>query len=364
MEKIFLDKYKLWLRKAKMDKDLEEELNEINNNQKEIEDAFYKELEFGTGGLRGVIGAGTNRMNVYTVGKASQGVANYIVNTFTPETRKVAISYDSRIKSKTFAQIAAEVFAANGIHVYIYRSLMPTPCLSFAVRQLHCSAGIMITASHNPANYNGYKVYGNDGCQITIEAASKISIEINKVDVFKDIKRKQFFKAIENGCIEYIDDAIYTKYIEQVKMQGCIDKKQKGKEGFKIVYSPLNGTGLRPVIRTLKESGYKDILIVKEQEKPDGTFPTCPYPNPELEEAMSLGIEYAKRYNAGLVLATDPDCDRVGVAVKNEDTYTLLSGNEIGVLLLDYICSRRIANGSMPDHPVMIKSIVRAVKSA
>lgn len=358
----YTDEYKRWCERATADEDIIEELKLMNESQ--IEDAYYRNLAFGTGGLRGVIGAGTNRMNVYTVAKASQGLANYVEKQFTASDRMIAISYDSRIKSDLFSKVAAEVFAANGIQVYIYPQLMPTPCLSFAVRELHCAAGIMVTASHNPSKYNGYKVYGSDGCQITTEAASIILGEIEKLDIFDDVKRMDFETGIKSGIIKYISDNVYTSFVESVKEQSCLGDEPVNKN-VAIVYSPLNGTGLKPVLRTLKESGYANITVVKEQEHPDGYFPTCPYPNPEIKEAMFLGIEYAKKCNADLLLATDPDCDRVGIAVKDErgirgrkGEYTLLSGNETGILLLDYICSRRIANGTMPVKPVMVKTIV------
>lgn len=352
-------KYQQWVEKAVEDKEVSDELKTMNGDINLIEDAFYRDLEFGTGGLRGVIGAGTNRMNIYTVRKASQGLANYVCQKFSLKDRRIAVSFDSRIKSDLFAKTASEVFAANGIKVYIYSELMPTPCLSFAVRKLHCSAGIMVTASHNPAKYNGYKVYGSDGCQITTEAAEEILNEIEKVDIFNDIKKNNYEDDVTKGIIQLIDDSVITEYIENVKKQTMLTDNDKIDKNVSIVYSPLNGTGLKPVIRILHESGFTNIKIVKEQEKPDGNFPTCPYPNPEIKEAMDLGMKYAKRYNADLLLATDPDCDRCGIAVRNsKGEYQLLTGNETGLLLLDYICSRRIANGTMPEEPVFIKTIV------
>ena len=357
MENKIKEQYQIWVENALADNDVVNELNAIANDEAKIEDAFYRDLAFGTGGLRGVIGAGTNRMNVYTVAKASQGLADYVVKHFAPEERKIAVSYDSRIKSDLFAQTASGVFAANGIKVYIYSQLMPTPCLSFAVRALSCAAGIMVTASHNPSKYNGYKVYGSDGCQITTEAADEILSEIKKLDIFADVKTLSFEKGIENCLIEYISEDVYTAFVEEVKKQSLAGDDIN--KDVAIVYSPLNGTGLKPVLRTLKEAGYTNITVVKEQEQPDGNFPTCPYPNPEMKEAMSLGVEYAKTHNADLLLATDPDCDRVGIAVKNsEGDYVLISGNEVGLLLLDYICSRRIALGTMPNDPVFIKTVV------
>lgn len=345
--------YDLWLEKAKED-NLQAELSQYDETM--IEDAFYRNLAFGTGGLRGVIGAGSNRMNVYTVAKASQGLANYINKHY--HNTKIAVSYDSRIKSDLFAKVASEVFAANGIEVHIYKELMPTPCLSYAVRKLGCQAGIMITASHNPAKYNGYKVYGSDGCQITTEMAEAILKEIENVDVFSDVKRIDFDNALNENKIKYIDDSVYTAFVDEVKKQSVLGNEKIDKN-VSIVYSPLNGTGLKPVLRTLHEMGFNNVTVVKEQEQPDGNFPTCPYPNPEIHEAMALGMEYAKKYDADLLLATDPDCDRVGIAVKNADgEYTLLSGNETGMLLLDYICSQRIKLNTMPKDPVLVKTIV------
>lgn len=342
--------YEEWMEKATGDPDLIPELKAMDDAAKE--DAFYRDLAFGTGGLRGVIGAGTNRMNIYTVAKASQGLSNYVNSHFTDPS--IAISYDSRIKSDVFSKVAAGVFAANGIHVYIYPQLMPTPLLSYAVRYLGCSAGIMVTASHNPSKYNGYKVYGADGCQITTEAAAEILSYIEALDIFTDIKREKFETSDQ---IEYIKDEVYTSFINEIKKQTPV-ADEKFDKNVAIVYSPLNGTGLKPVTRALKETGYNNISVVKEQELPDGNFPTCPYPNPEIREAMALGMEYAKKNNADLLLATDPDCDRCGIAVKDGDDYKLLTGNETGLLLLDFICSQRIAHGTMPKNPVMVKTIV------
>ena len=348
------NKYQKWLELATDDKDLKQELLAMKDDQ--IEDAFYRDLAFGTGGLRGVIGAGTNRMNIYVIRKASQGLANYILKNF-KDNRSIAISYDSRIKSTLFAKTAAEVFAANGIKVFIYKELMPTPCLSYAVRELNCSAGIMVTASHNPSKYNGYKVYNNEGCQITDNAAKEILSEINKLDYFLDPVVGDFDALLEEGKIEYIDDEVYTRFINRVKEESLLKDEQIDKS-IRIVYSPLHGTGLKPVTRILKESGFNNVIVVKEQEEPDGNFTTCPYPNPEIKEAMQLGIEYCRKYDADLLIATDPDCDRVGIATKNGDDYVLLTGNQVGVLLLDYICSLRIKHGTMPNDPVVVKTIV------
>ena len=350
--------YTRWLKYAVEDKDLTAELIEMQEDGAKQEDAFYRNLEFGTGGLRGVIGAGTNRMNIYTVAKASQGLAEYVKN-HGGQKKGIAVSYDSRIKSDVFARVAAQVFAGNGIQVYIYDELMPTPCLSFAVRRLGCEAGIMITASHNPSKYNGYKVYGSDGCQITTEAAAAILDEIEAVDIFEGILKMNFDEAVDCGRIRWISSEVTADFVDCVKSQSVLGPQDAVDRDVAIIYSPLNGTGLKPVLRTLKESGFTNITVVKEQEAPDGHFPTCPYPNPEIREAMALGIEYAKERDADLLLATDPDCDRVGIAVKDEQgNHVLLSGNETGMLLLDYICSRRRANGTMPEHPVMIKTIV------
>ena len=348
------NEYKRWLEYATADSDVASELKTMGAAK--IEDAFYRDLAFGTGGLRGVIGAGTNRMNVYTVAKASQGLADYLKKH--DEHPSVAIGYDSRIKSDVFAKVAAGVFAANGVQVNIWPTLMPVPTVSFATRYLHTSAGVMITASHNPSKYNGYKVYGADGCQITTEAAAEILAEIEKLDIFADVRTGDFEAGVASGSIQYIPDEVYTAFVNEVKAQSVLFGDEVDKD-VAIVYSPLNGSGLRPVTRTLKEMGYTNITVVKEQEQPDGNFPTCPYPNPEIKEAMALGMEYAKRCNADLLLATDPDCDRVGIAVKNKaGEYELLTGNQVGLLLLDYICSQRIKHGKMPDAPVMVKTIV------
>ena len=344
------EEYQRWCQKATIDADLIPELK--NLNEAGIEDAFYKNLAFGTGGLRGTIGAGTNRMNVYTVAKATQGLSNYLLRKY-GTTASVVIGYDSRIKSEVFAKIAASVFSSNHISVHIWPKLNPVPTVSYATRYLHTSAGVMITASHNPSKYNGYKVYGDDGCQITTEAATEILKEIEAVDVF-DVQIPEF-KAEEK--ITYIPDEVLTSFIEEVKKQSVV--KEDIDRNVAIVYSPLNGTGLIPVTRTLKESGFTNITVVKEQEQPDGNFPTCPYPNPEIREAMQLGLEYCKKVGADLMLATDPDCDRCGIAVRNsKGEYQLLTGNETGLLLLDFICGQRIKNGTMPENPVMIKTIV------
>ena len=341
--------YERWLDHT--EGDVLEELRGMDEIQ--IEDAFYRDLAFGTGGLRGVIGAGTNRMNVYVVAKASQGLANYL-----GIGASVIIGYDSRIKSDVFARTAAGVFAANGITVYFWPELLPVPTVSFAVRRLGASAGVMVTASHNPSKYNGYKVYGPDGCQITTEAADTILSEIRALDVFTDVKSMAFEDGVQTGWIRYIEEDVLTAFIEEVKAQSVLFGDEIDRD-VAIVYSPLNGTGLKPVTRALKESGFTSITVVEEQRKPDGRFPTCPYPNPEIREAMELGLRYAARLNADLLLATDPDCDRCGIAVRNADgEYQLLSGNEVGLLLLDYICAQRVRHGRMPVHPVFVKTIV------
>lgn len=346
--------YHRWLTKADMDPALLEELRTMDEKQQE--DAFYRDLSFGTGGLRGVIGAGTNRMNIYTVAKATQGLANYLKEHF--RAPSVAIGFDSRINSELFSKVAARVFAANGVKVHIWPELMPVPTVSFAVRELGCSAGVMVTASHNPSKYNGYKVYGADGCQITTQGAAEVLAKIEALDIFQDVRIMDFGAAWNDGRIMHIPEAVYTAFVENVKAQSVL-YGDKTTHDVAIVYSPLNGAGRKPVLRTLKELGYTNITVVKEQEEPDGRFPTCPYPNPEIREAMELGLGYAKEKNADLLLATDPDCDRVGIAVKNaQGDYVLLSGNEVGLLLLDYLCAQKQKHGKMPKEPVLVKTIV------
>lgn len=343
--------YQRWLEKA--NEELKTELRAMD--EAAIEDAFYRNLAFGTGGLRGTIGAGTNRMNVHVVVKASQGLANYLLST--TEKPSIVIGYDSRIKSDVFAKVAAGVFAANGVKVHIWPELLPVPTVSYAVRYLHASTGVMITASHNPSKYNGYKVYGPDGCQITTEAAKAILAQIDALDLFADVKTSDFEDGVKTGKIDYIDSSVLDAFIAEVKGQSVLFGDEVNRD-VAIVYSPLNGTGLKPVTRALSESGFTNITVVEEQRNPDGNFPTCPYPNPEIREAMELGLQYAARLNADLLLATDPDCDRCGIAVKSDEGYQLLTGNEVGLLLLDYICSQRQKHGKMPDHPVFIKTIV------
>ena len=342
--------YDRWLANVTEDEDLLKELREMDSSA--IEDAFYRDLAFGTGGLRGIIGAGTNRMNIYTVRKASQGLSNYL-----KPGASVVIGYDSRIKSDVFAKNAASVFVENGIQVWLWSTLLPVPMVSFAVRELHCDAGVMITASHNPSKYNGYKVYGNDGCQITSEAAKAILTEIENLDIFTDIRLMNYDEAVRTEKIRFVDPSVLSAFIREVKDQSVLYGDEIDRD-VSIVYSPLNGTGLIPVTRVLNESGFTNITVVKEQEKPDGNFPTCPYPNPEIREAMVLGLQYCRNVDADLLLATDPDCDRCGIAVKDGDEYRLLSGNEVGLLLLDFICSQRVKHHKMPDHPIFIKTIV------
>ena len=347
--------YSLWCEKAVDDEDVVKELQDMKDDHNRIEDAFYKDLTFGTGGLRGTIGAGTNMLNIYTVAKATQGVAEYVkANNEDP---KIIVGYDSRIKSDLFAKVACEVLAANNIKAEIYSELRPVPMVSYGVRHEKASLGIMITASHNPSKYNGYKVYGHDGCQITTEAAKEIYEYIDAVDIFEDVKKIAFSEGVKENLISYVPEKVYDDYVELTKKESLIDDTVD--KNVKIIYTPLNGTGLKPVTRVLKESGYTNITVVKEQEKPDGNFPTCPFPNPEVKEAMSLGIEYCKKYDAELLLATDPDCDRVGIAVKDDKgDYQLLTANQTGILLLDYICSRRKELGTFPKDGEFVKTIV------
>ena len=346
--------YERWLKLA-TDEEINAELKGMDDVA--VEDAFYRNLAFGTGGLRGTIGAGTNRMNIYVVAKASQGLSDYLLKTVDGQP-SVVVGYDSRIKSDLFAKVAASVFAANGLKVHIWPTLNPVPTVSFAIRDLKASQGIMITASHNPSKYNGYKVYGADGCQITTEAAAAILAEIEKLDIFSDVKSMNFDKAVDEGLIEYIPDSVLDGFIEAVKSQSVLFGDEIEKD-VTIVYSPLNGTGLKPVTRALEESGFTNIIVVEEQRNPDGNFPTCPYPNPEIREAMELGLQYCEKFGADLLFATDPDADRCGIAIKAPNgEYQLLTGNEVGILLLDYICSQRIKHNKMPEHPVFIKTIV------
>ncbi len=346
------NKHKLWLEKACEDKDLKKELEKMS--EEEISDAFYKDLEFGTAGLRGVIGAGTNRMNIYTVGKATQGLAAYI-NSRT-ENGSVAIAYDSRIKSDTFARHTAAILAANGIKVYIYKELAPVPMLSFAVRHLKCDAGVVITASHNPAKYNGYKAYGPDGSQLSPEASDFVYDIMTKVDIFDGVKNMSFDQALKQGKIEYISDEVIESYLGEV--EACRVNKDLDLSGLNVIYSPLHGSGNKPVREILRRIGVTNVTVVREQEEPDGNFPTAPYPNPEIKEAFALALELAKTVKPDLLFATDPDCDRVGIAVPDGDDYRLFTGNEVGVMLLEYILKCKKANRTLPQSPVGVKTIV------
>ncbi|MBO4524941.1 phospho-sugar mutase [Ruminococcus sp.] len=351
-----MELYSLWCENAKEDADLQAELSGIKGDSDAISDRFYRDLEFGTGGLRGVIGAGTNRMNIYTVRRATQGFADYLNQEY--NNPSVAISYDSRIKSDIFSKAAAEVLAANGIKVHIYDELMPTPCLSFAVRALNCQGGIMVTASHNPAKYNGYKVYGEDGCQITLRGAEIILEKINSLDIFNDVKKADFDEELKKGTISYISAEIKEAFYNNVLAEG-INTDLCASSGLKVVYTPLNGTGNKPVREILKRIGITDVTVVKEQENPDGNFTTCPYPNPEIREALQVGLSYCDKVKPDLLLATDPDCDRVGIAVPDgKGGYALFSGNEVGAMLLEYICEQRIRKGTMPKNPIAVKTIV------
>ena len=350
-----MDLYKIWCDNATEDPDLITELKAIENDNEAIKDRFYRDLEFGTGGLRGVIGAGAFRLNIYTIRRATQGLADYVNEAF--KNGSVAIAYDSRIKSDVFAKEAARVLAANGIKVYIYPELMPTPMLSFAVRELKCNAGIVVTASHNPAKYNGYKVYGSDGCQMTLEAAEIVLNKIKEVEMFGGAKVEDFDSAMKNGMIEYISQNVIDNYLANVLKQG-IHTDIVAESGLKVVYTPLNGAGNKPVRAILNKIGIKEITIVPEQEHPDGNFKTCPFPNPEITEALDLGLKLSAKVNPDLLLATDPDCDRVGIAVPSENGYELFSGNEVGALLLEYICQERLKLGTMPKNPIAIKTIV------
>ena len=353
---MYMDDYQRWLSADLEDPALTEELKAIEGQDEQIKDRFAVALKFGTAGLRGVLGAGSNRMNIYVVRQATQGLANWVKTQ--GGNQLVAISYDSRINSDVFAKTAAQVLAANGIKVRIYDALMPVPALSFATRYYKANAGIMVTASHNPAKYNGYKAYGPDGCQMTDDAAAIVYAEIQKTDILTGAKLISFEEGLEKGLIEYVGEDCKEALYDAIKARSVRPGLCKT-AGLKLVYSPLNGSGLVPVTRVLRDIGIDDITIVPEQQYPDGNFPTCPYPNPEIFEALRLGLELAKSSGADLMLATDPDADRVGIAIKCPDgSYELVSGNEVGVLLLDYICEGRIEKGTMPKNPVAVKSIV------
>lgn len=347
--------YERWCQQDLEELDLMEELRSMQGKEEIIEDHFGKSLSFGTAGLRGVLGVGTNRMNRFVVRQTTQGLAHYVNQIQKP---RVAISYDTRLKGWDFAKDAACVLAANGIHVYLYSAAMPVPALSFATRYYHCGVGIMLTASHNPSTYNGYKVYGEDGCQLTDEGATTVYDEIQKTDIFTGVKRMSFAKAIQSGLVEFVEDdcleAFYQAVLSQQVRQDVVRKS-----GLRLVYSPLNGTGLVPVCEILKRVGIQDIYLVKEQAYPNGYFSTCTYPNPEKKETMELGIALAKQEQADLVLATDPDADRVGIAARLDNgEYHLISGNEMGVLLLDYLAKSKKELGTLVSNPIAVRSIV------
>lgn len=352
----YMNIYNEWLNKATEDAEIVKELSDIRDDNEAVYDRFYTPLKFGTAGLRGVLGAGTNRMNIYVVRHATQGLANYIKKKY--GTGAVAISHDSRINSDLFKIEAARVLAANGIKAYITEELEPTPVLSYLVRELKCVAGIMVTASHNPAKYNGYKAYGEDGCQMTDVAAGMVFDEIQALDMFDDVKLCDFDKALADGTIEYVADSVYDSYIAEVEKHQVNPGICKGSD-LKVVYTPLNGAGNKLVRRALADIGVDNVTVVKEQENPDGNFTTCPFPNPELEEALERGLKLSEEVGSDLLLATDPDSDRVSIAARRADgTYRLYTGNEIGAMLTEYILSCRKANGTLPENPVVVKTIV------
>ena len=344
--------YNLWLEKALDDPDLTSELRGVEPGSEGCFDRFYRDLEFGTGGLRGVIGAGTNRLNIYVIRRATRGLCDYLKAAGLP--LSVAIGYDSRIKSDLFAREAARVIAGSGLTAYLYPRLEPTPALSWAVRYYRTGAGICVTASHNPAKYNGYKVYGPDGCQITLEAAAAVLERINAREMFPEEKLPTLEEGLASGSIRYIGEDCLEAFLDAVQQQSLTE----GKQALKVVYTPLNGAGLECVTKILNRIGVEDVTVVPQQEKPDGHFPTCPYPNPEIREAMELGLQLCREVKPDLLLGTDPDCDRMGVAVPEGDDYRLITGNEMGVLLLDYICRKRLESGTMPQRPVAVTTIV------
>lgn len=348
--------YNEWLEKATGDPDLKVELESIKGNDDEILDRFYRSLEFGTAGLRGVIGAGTNRMNIYTVGRATQGLADYLNANY--DNPSVAIGYDSRIKSDLFSKEAASVLAANGVKVYIYDELEPTPCLSYAIRYFHTQSGIIITASHNPAKYNGYKCYNPNGYQMTDEEAAEAYEYIQKVDYFTGIKEVDFDGAVNAGKIEFIGEKVINSFLDEVQKQ-CINPEIVKNADLKVIYTPLNGTGNKPVRAILDRIGVKSVYVVPEQEYPDGNFPTCPFPNPEIKQVFEIGLEMNRKIGADILLATDPDCDRVGIAVPDRTgELVLMSGNEVGAMLLNYILSQRLEKGTLPKSAIAVKSFV------
>ncbi len=345
--------YDLWCARAVEDPDLRAELAAVQGDEAAVADRFYRDLAFGTGGLRGVIGAGSNRMNIYTIRRATQGLADYINAEGLP--KKVAVAHDSRIKGDLFSREAARVLAANGITACLYPRLEPTPALSWAVRYLGCGAGICVTASHNPAQYNGYKVYGADGCQITLEAAAKVLAAIGQHDYFDSPKLVDYDEAVAAGSIRAIPDACLSDFVDAVLALRPGNDVSK----LKLVYTPLNGSGLEPVKLLLERMGVTQLTVVPEQAQPDGNFPTCPYPNPEIRQAMEAGLKLCDAVRPDLMIGTDPDCDRMGAAVPDgQGGYRLITGNEMGVLLLDYICRTRTANGTMPEAPVAVTTIV------
>lgn len=347
--------YTQWLEKATADPDLQAELQSIAGQDEEIRDRFYRSLEFGTAGLRGVIGAGTNRMNVYTVGRATQGLADYLNAKY--DHPSVAIGYDSRIKSDLFSKEAAAVLAGNGIKVYLYKELEPTPCLSFAVRQLGAQSGIILTASHNPAKYNGYKCYNKNGYQMTDDEAAETYHYIEKVDYFTGIQKANFDAAVADGTVEYIGEKMMTAFLNAVETQ-CMNRGVCQKADLKVIYTPLNGTGNKPVRAILDRIGVPHVYVVPEQELPDGNFPTCPYPNPEIKQAFELALKMNENIHADLLLATDPDCDRVGIAVMQGGKVRLMSGNEVGAMLLNYLLEMRKQKGTLSQNSVAVKSFV------
>lgn len=348
--------YNEWLEKATGDPDLKAELESIKGNDDEILDRFYRSLEFGTAGLRGVIGAGTNRMNIYTVGRATQGLSDYLNANY--DNPSVAIGYDSRIKSDLFSKEAASVLAANGVKVYIYDELEPTPCLSYAIRYYHTQSGIIITASHNPAKYNGYKCYNPNGYQMTDEEAAEAYEYIQKVDYFTGIKKVDFDDAVNAGKIEFIGEKVINSFLDEVQKQ-CINPEIVKNADLKVIYTPLNGTGNKPVRAILDRIGVKSVYVVPEQEYPDGNFPTCPFPNPEIKQVFEIGLEMNRKIGADILLATDPDCDRVGIAVPDKTgELVLMSGNEVGAMLLNYILSQRLEKGTLPKSAIAVKSFV------
>ena len=347
--------YERWLERAGNEA-IHTELEQVAGDEEKIRDRFFKSLEFGTGGLRGVIGAGTNRMNIYTVGQATQALADYLKNAGI-ENAKVVIGHDSRINSDVFSRAAAAVLAMNGIHAYLYPRLVPTPVVSFGVRELKCDAGICITASHNPSEYNGFKCYGSDGCQMTDNDANAVSACMAKVDIFDDVKHGDFDALLAEGKIEYVPESVCETYKKNVLSCAINPDACKAAE-LSVVYTPLCGAGNLFVRDVLKRAGVENVTVVPSQEKPDGTFPGCPFPNPEIRQAFTCALELAKEIKPDLLLATDPDSDRVGIAVRENDDYVLMSGNEVGAMLADYVTAQRIANGTMPEDPIVVKSIV------